>query len=362
MRNLVSVVKWLIILVVILGLAFLVYAGVKISKPLKTEAEEEVFVVSPGESTQQIAHILEQERLINRALFFVLNSYLRNQGGKFQAGSYALSPAMPISEIAERLASGKVIDDSIKFTVVEGWSVTDIGKSLEESGIVKSREFLQAALPSPLAGGLLSSGEFAFLAQVPRQNGLQGFLFPDTYFFRNQSSGEEIVRKMVRNFDQKLGSDLRKAISEQKKSIYEIVTLASIVEKEVGRNVPKGAKLSEAELKKLEEERRWVAGVFYNRLAAGIPLESDATISYLTGRKGSARATLEETKIQSPYNTYRNRGLPPGPISNPSLDALEAAIYPADTDYLYFVTAPDGTAYFAKTLEEHKRNRARYLE
>ena len=166
---------------------------------------------------------------------------------------------------------------------------------------------------------------------------------------------------MLANFDKKLTPDLRMQIKNQGRMIYEVVTIASIVEREVGRNFKTGTKLSSADSAKLSEERRIVAGIFYNRLKSRMPLDSDATLNYITG-SNSARATLDELKIDSPYNTYKYRGLPPAPIANPSLDSILAAISPTRTDYLYFLMDESGQAHYAKTLTEHARNRDLYLK
>lgn len=354
MKQIFNFLKWLVILALVFGFAFFVYVFIKINEPLKTEAPEQIFSIATGVTTEEVAQNLEGEEIISKALFFKLHVYFKKQGSKIQAGEYALSPSMSIREIAQVLTTGQAISQDTKLTVVEGWTVSDIAAALGGLGVFGEQEFLQAAA-TPYAQ------EFSFLADKPPAAGVQGYLFPDTYFLSRDETAESIVRKMLQNFDRKLTSDLREAISDQGKTIYEFVTLASIIEREVGRNVKRGEKLSSSELQKLQEERRLVASVFYNRLAIGMALESDATVTYITGSK-SSRATLEETKIDSPYNTYKYRGLPPGPISNPSLDSILAAIYPAKTDYLFFLTAPDGTAYFAKTLDEHIQNRAKYLE
>lgn len=360
MRQIFRILKWVFILAVVFGLAFLIYGAVKINQPLATSASEKSFTVAAGEITKQIAKNLEDQGIVSRALFFELQIYLKRQGNKIKAGNYLLSPAMSIREVADILISGKVVNNAVKLTIIEGWTLKDIGTALEDTGVAGAREFEQAENPSPIEGKNWAD-EFAFLASALPHSSLEGYLFPDTYFFEKGADPEVVVRRMLANFDRKLAPELRDKIRQENKTIHEIVILASIIEKEVGRNVKKGEKLSDTDAKKLTEERRLVAGVFYNRLAAGMGLESDATVGYITG-SSSSRATLEETKIDSPYNTYRNRGLPPGPISSPSLDALLAAINPTRTDYLFFLTAPDGTAYFARTLEEHAANRAKYLE
>ncbi|MBI4050858.1 MAG: endolytic transglycosylase MltG [Candidatus Doudnabacteria bacterium] len=355
MTQILNLIKWLLILLIIFALAFLIYALVKINQPLTTTTSDKVFTVPAGLTSGQVAESLEEEGLISKAFFFKLYIYFKKQDDKIQAGNYVLSTSMSIREIAEALVSGDALSDQIKFTAIEGWTADDIAESLEKNGITKKRDFLRLSTAD-------FASEFEFLKNLPAKHAsLEGFLFPDTYLFDKDSPPEAVAYKMLLNFDRKLTAQIRQEIEVQRKTFFGIVTLASIVEKEVGRNVKEGEKLTFQDLAKLREERRLVASVFYNRLKIGKPLESDATVTYITGSR-SSRASLEETKIDSPYNTYKYQGLPPGPISNPSLDSIMAAVSPAESDYLYFLTAPDGTAYFARTFEEHQQNRARYLE
>lgn len=356
MKQIVNIFKWLLILAVVLGFAFLVYAVVKINKPFKTSGPNQEFDVGKGSTTKLVAQNLYRAGLISRPVFFELDVYFRQAGSKIQAGVYELSPAMSIREIVQTLTSGKVLDTSVKLTIVEGWDAADIAGALEAAGITGKKTFLDYEKRGAQASPELAK-TFTFLQELPPGASLEGFLFPDTYFFSKGSSVEAIAGKMLDDFDRKLTPDLRAQIKAHNQDIFSIVTMASLIEREVGRNA---SKLSDAEFQKLQQERRLVASVFYNRLQLGMPLESDATIAYITGSK-SNRATIEQTKIDSPYNTYKYKGLPPGPIASPSLDAIAAAITPAQSDYLYFVSAPDGTAYFAKTLQEHNANKQKYL-
>lgn len=354
-RQIFYILKWLIILILVFGLAFLTYVLVKVKKPLATQGEEKIFVVEKGSRTKEVAKDLQSEGLISREFFFKLYIYLKKQDGRIQAGTYSLSSTMPITEIAKIFVEGRTVSEEIKFRVIEGWNLSDITQELQKAGILSAKQTLDLPFPS-------LSEEFAFLKnQSSKYASLEGYLFPDTYLISKTFTPEKIVSKMLTNFDLKVSEDLRKEIKNQGKTLHEMVTLASIIEREVGRNVKKGEKLTTSDIRQLAEERRLVAGLFYNRLKVGMVLESDATITYLTGRR-SNRATLEEIKIDSPYNTYKYPGLPAGPIASPSLDSIKAAIYPAKTDYLYFVTAKDGTAHFAKTLDEHIQNRKKYLE
>ncbi|TSA44844.1 endolytic transglycosylase MltG [bacterium] len=347
MKQIVSVLKWVVILAIVAGLATLIFVTVKIGQPLTTDGAVKKFTVEPGMTTKQIARNLESEKLISKYLYFDLYVYFKKSGTKIQAGSYNLSSTMPIRKIEQILAAGKAIPTDVKFTVIEGWSAKDIAKNLEAAGIAQSKDFSSAVAKA----GQAYNADFSFLSMKPRTAGLEGFLFPDTYYFSSTAKPGDVIRKMLANFEKKAPAGLD----------YNTLILASIVEREVGRNVFSGAKLSKADAEKLQEERRLVAGVFINRMARGMALESDATVGYVTG-SNSRMATLDELKIDSPYNTYKYRGLPPTPISNPSLDSIMAAQHPAKTDYLFFLSAPDGTAHFAKTLAEHAANRAMYLK
>ncbi len=334
----------------------MVYVFIKVDQPFTTDGlSEKIFTVPSGWTTGQIAASLEKEGLISKALFFKFYIAYKKQSGKIQAGHYVLRSSMSIREIVDIMVSGRALSRGVKFTAIEGWAMEDVAQALEENEIVAERDFLRLRTQDFVE-------EFEFLENQPAAYAsLEGFLFPDTYLFSKNSPPDMVAYKMLANFDKKLTEELRQQIWKQGKTIFEIITLASIIEKEVGRNVKPGTKLSSERLAELQVERRFVASVFYNRLEIGKPLESDATVGYVTGSQ-STRATLAETKIDSPYNTYKYKGLPPGPISNPSLDAIIAAINPAKSEYLYFLTAPDGTAYFARTFEEHQQNRVKYLQ
>ncbi|MDP3993522.1 MAG: endolytic transglycosylase MltG [Candidatus Doudnabacteria bacterium] len=357
MRHALQVFKWLFMLAAVAGLAFFVYAVVKINRPATTTSQPADFEIKAGATTKQVAADLESQGIISRG--FLFDMYIRFQGAenKLQAGLYSLDSNMTITKIVGILTQGEVKGSGERFTVIEGWRIEEIALSLEAKAFLKKEEFTEA-VSKPSAD---LAAEFEFLETRAAHKSLEGFLFPDTYILKQGMSADEIARKMLQNFDAKFSQDLREEIAKQNRKLYDVLILASLVEREVGRNVARGTTLSQADRERIAEERRVVAGIFLNRLRIGMALESDASISYITGRRGP-RATFEEIKIDSPYNTYKYRGLPPTPIANPSLDAIKAAINPADTDYLFFVTAPDGTAYFGKTLDEHIRNRQRYLE
>ncbi len=243
----------------------------------------------------------------------------------------------------------------VNVTIIEGWNLEEIGSYLEKQGLVSKKDFL-------LTQKSYNSSAYDFLTSKPKTQGLEGFLFPDTYrVLKPETPGTttaaQVIKRALDNFDLKLTEKMREDIKSSGLSLYEIVTLASIIEKETGRNVQ-----TTAGKEQLQEERKMVAGVFYNRLNSGVALQSDATINYITNKNEPA-VTLEDTQIDSPYNTYKYQGLPPGPICNPSLSSLIAAIYPTATDYFYFLhKQPSGEIVYSRTFEEHIENKNRYLK
>ena len=320
-RAILQVFKWLSILAVVFALAFFIYAAIKVGRPLTVGGREKNFVVKSGQTATQVAENLKQENLISSPLIFQLYMRVRRAGGKVQAGGYWLRSSMSMRDIANLLVAGKVVPSAVRVTLIEGWTVADIGQALEDKGLVKKSDF------------------------VKNNKNREGYLFPDTYLFAHDATAEQIAAKMIDNFNRKVTPKILEDIKKQGRTLPDIVTLASIIEREAAG----------------KDQRRLIAGVFYNRLAVGMALQSDATISYITG-KHDASPILDDLKITSPYNTYKYRGLPPGPIGNPSLEAIEAAIYPTPNDYLYFVTDKDGQPHFAKTLAEHEKNKAQYLK
>lgn len=249
-------------------------------------------------------------------------------------------------------------EETIK--VLEGWTTRDISDHLEEFGIWSKEDFF-SVVGSPLIDYRSNkklgepkdfSNEFSFLKDKPSYRGLEGYLFPDTYRVYASSSVEEITRKMLANFDDKLTPKMRADINAQGKTIYEIITLASLIEKEA----PIDYRSND------NRDAKIIAGIFLNRLAIGQGLQSDATLSYIYGDNKPAHSGAE-LDVNSLYNTYKYRGLPPGPICNPGILAIEAAIYPIRTDYNYFLT-PKGksTVVYSRTYDEHLKNKYQYLK
>ncbi|EKE10807.1 MAG: hypothetical protein ACD_15C00197G0001, partial [uncultured bacterium] len=236
------------------------------------------------------------------------------------------------------LVEGKTKPSYVRVTFPEGWTAEDMAERLNEKNLPGDR-FLEIAKNPPSE----TVGQFGFLKDMPAGASLEGYLFPDTYFFAPEESAENIVLKMLKNFDNRLSEKFRKEIETKGRDIFGTITMASIVESEV----------------KTEADRKIVSGIFWNRLEIGMALQSDATVSYALGGEKKIQHDAADINIGSPYNTYRFKGLPPGPVSNPGISSIEAAINPEETDYLYFLNNPEtGKTFFSVTFEEHVRNKA----
>ncbi|TSC95326.1 MAG: conserved hypothetical protein TIGR00247 [Parcubacteria group bacterium Athens1014_10] len=302
-------------------------------------SREVIFKIDEGESANAIVYNLRNERLIDNGFAFRFYIFLKKLENKFQIGEYKLYAGMKMEDIANILTSKNALRE-IKITIIEDWDSKKIAEYLEERKLAKKDDFLKI-----VNGGSQKWLEiYDFLKDKPALTGLEGYLFPDTYQVYIDSNAKEIIEKMLDNFNKKLNKDLREEIKSQSKTIFEILIMASLVEKEARKN----------------EDRKIVADVFYKRLKIGKALESCATINYILGN--NKKLSFEDTKIKSPYNTYINPGLPPGPICNPSLSSIKAAIYPEKTNYWYFLSKDDGEIIFSKTIEEHNRNKAKYLK
>jgi len=332
---------------IILAICFYFYF--KNFAPTAKNYQPQAVIIEKGEGVKEVAQKLKSANLIRSNLFFEIFAFLTNVRSKFWPGEYRLSPNQNLLEIIQILTSQPTVSEKI-ITIIEGWNLKEIGLYLEQEGIARAEEFWKIA-GFPAAENTNSSQpidfsqEYEFLKDKPKNVGLEGYLFPDTYRIYQKTTVEAIIRKMLDNFDRRLTPEMRDEIKKQGKSIFEVITLSSIVEKEVANDL----------------DRRMVADIFYRRLKNKIPLQSDATINYILGTK-KRQPSVADTRTPSPYNTYLNRGLPIGPISNPGLSAIKAAIYPLPNDYWYFLSPKEGENIFSQTKEEHDRNKAKYLK
>ncbi len=291
-----------------------------------------LFAIEQGERAQSIAEQLEAQGLVPHAYLFLFHLWRTGLSQALQAGNYALNAGMSVREIAAVMARGDTVRDEITVTIPEGFTVQEI----------ESR--FAAIAPVSLAFRARDvKDRYDFLADAPDDATLEGYLFPDTYRFeRNGVSADAIARKMLDNFGRKLTADMRREISAQGRTIYEIVTMASIIEKEVIT----------------DEDMKLVSGILWKRLSVGMPLQVDASVAYAVGHK---ELTYDDLKIDSLYNTYRYKGLPKGPIANPGMRALAAALHPTTSEYWYYLSKPDKETVFSKTLREHNIAKTRYL-
>lgn len=322
----------------IFGIASLIlyfWSGIYLPKS-KNFSETKIIQIKKGDTLEEIAQKLEKEGLIKKARFFTLYNFISCNTPRLQAGHYLFSPSMTIPEIVGKMVGGEVIKD--KITIIEGWSTKDIANYFETKNICQKEDFLRTISKD-------FSSEFDFLKDKPKNQNLEGYLFPDTYEIIYGEEPETIIKRILKNFDKKITQKMREEIENQRKTIFEIVTMASLLEKEV----------------KTMEEKKLVSGILWKRLENKIPLQLCATINYITGKR-TTEVSIEETKIDNPYNTYLYLGLPPGPICNPGLDSILAAIYPQESDYWYYLTAPEGKAIFSKTYQQHLLAKAKYLK
>ncbi len=333
------------IIIITASLAVFSFYQQAVNSPGPNQKDKQ-FKIEAGQTVAQISQNLYQAGLINSKLFFQAFVWSHNLESRLQAGEYQIPARASIKQLTEILAQGKVINKEVTIKIIEGWRLTQIADYLEKKGLVKAKDFL--AVCGVGQGNVVDPEfvkNFSFLADKPEQASLEGYLFPDTYRVYKDAGAKDIVFKMLANFSQKVDDDLLAAIKEQGKSLYEVITLASIVEKEV----------------RSADDMKIVAGIFQKRLKSGQPLQSCATLAYILG-VNKPQYSLADTKISSPYNTYLHPGLPPGPICNPSLQAIKAVVWPAKTEYNYFLTNPaDGSTVFSRTYQEHLKNKAKYL-
>ncbi|MBQ7953148.1 MAG: endolytic transglycosylase MltG [Clostridia bacterium] len=292
--------------------------------------DTEIYIdISEGSSLKGIATTLKDKNIISYENIFYL--YARNRALDFKAGVHVFNTAMSYGEICDSLCEIPK-KDTVKVLIPEGYELRLIAKAFESSGLCTAGEFMDAAVNGHY--------DYDFITEKSGvRYKLEGFLFPATYEFEHGASAHDIIDKMLYTFDSFYSDEYSARAKELGMTVHEVVTLASVVEREAA-NV---------------SEHKKVAGVFYNRIKTGMNLESCATVQYVLKERKPV-LSIADTKIDSPYNTYKYSGLPVGPISSPSLSAIEAVLYPEEHDYYFFVAKSDGTGHaFSRTLDEHNR-------
>ena len=325
-----TIIRWglLVVLAAVVGAGAWFYAS--LGRPYKGYAEAEQFVdIPPGTGTAGMARRLADAGVVRSDGAFRTAVWLRGSARRLQAGEYRFDRPMTPAEVVDKIARGDVYVRALTFR--EGLTVREMAAVFENAGFGSAGEFIAASKNAALISDL-----------DPAAPDLEGYLFPDTYTLPRRTTAAQLVERMVSRFQNVMTPELRAEAAERGLSIRELVTLASLVEKETAR----------------AEERPVVAGVYTNRLKIGMGLQCDPTVIYalmLAGRyDGNIRKG--DLQIDSPYNTYRYAGLPPGPIAAPGEASLHAAAKPADVSYLYFVSRNDGSHVFSTTLEEHNRH------
>jgi len=310
--------------------------------PTPQAGDVAVITIKQGDGAKDIAERLENAGVIQSSrLFRVLVAFMDIED-ELVAGDYEFDKGMTTLTVIGRIHEG--ITAPVVVTIPEGLRLEEIGAVLEGKGVVSASDFL-AATKKPY--------DFPFLADLPATAGLEGYLFPATYGFSRTVTAEDVVRQMLKAFESSVVPEAQGEVVTGDLTLHQVITLASIVEREAVK----------------AEERPLIASVFLNRLKVGMALQADPTVQYALGndKENVARygywkkeLTLADLAVSSPYNTYQNMGLPPGPIACPGLDSIKAVLRPARTNYLFFVAKDDGSHVFAETLEEHQRNVEQY--
>lgn len=340
---------FIIVLVLVLAAAGALWLKAELARPYRGFSSSQIFVDIPrGTSRWSIASLLQRSGVVHSRLAFLILSE-RHHRWVLQAGEYMFNEPVTPRQVFAQIVGGHIFVHVV--VVPEGWTMFDIAAELERQHLCTRAEFLSVASDASLVRDI-----------APKAKDLEGFLFPSTYQFSRNASPQEMAATMVREFREEWAKIQTPAQSgpgvtndpvptshssaAPVLSPVEIVTLASLVERETPQ----------------PQERPLVASVFCNRLKLGVPLQCDPTVQYALDLAGkpTPKVTAEDLRVQSPYNTYLHRGLPPGPIANPGDASLRAALNPAQTHYLYFVANGSGGHFFSSTLEQHNRNVEKY--
>ncbi|MFA6382962.1 MAG: endolytic transglycosylase MltG [Parcubacteria group bacterium] len=299
--------------------------------------QNKIFKIVKGDGNTTVGKNLEKDGLISNDWYFYY--YVRSHGllSKLYPGEYLLSGNMTIPEIAAIITNPQKVYERVTF--IEGWTAKQFAEELSSYGF--GGDAFLALVKNPPAEIV---SQFKVFSDKPKDAALEGYLFPDTYYFSKEATPEGILKKILQNTDTQLSTDISSIAKAQNKSLFQILIMASIIEKEV----------------KTDADRVLVSGIFWNRIKIGQALQSDATLTYILGDKDAAHSGAQ-LATDSPYNSYQNKGLPPGPISNPGLASIIAAIHPQDSAYNYFLSdLKTGQTIFSKTYDEHLVNKAKY--
>ena len=326
-----GILTWIILLSLVGGFGFLSWWSWTI-QPYSTSGNSVKITIAPGATAAKLAEELHERHLIRSALVFKILARERQEDFKLYVGDYQLSPTMPPSEMINRLISGPVASDTNMVTIPEGYTTEQIIDLLVQKGIGSKEVYTKVVTEDEFP--------YPFLKDAPKGvHRLEGYLFPDTYDISAKTSPRAVIDLLLLQFTKELTPEVQKQLDTMKLSVAQWVTLGSLIEKEAVK----------------EEDRPLIASVIMNRLKINQPLQIDATIQFLL-KTPKQKLSYEDLQISSPYNTYLNAGFPPGPIANPGHASLQAVLYPAQTNFRYYVAKKDGSHAFAETYEEHLKN------
>jgi len=332
-------VRTFLIIAIVLSLvsiAFFVFGTYATDHFTGSIRRDQVFEIRPDEDARALGGRLEESGLVFSRFTFWWELVHEGKSKQIVAGKYSLNGSLTVPEIVDIVTSGKTLSRDIKITFPEGWTMAKMADRLTANAL-PGGVFLNLA-KNPKAEWRM---KYSFLNELPKNASLEGYLFPDTYFFAPEATAEIIIETLLANFEKKMTPDFRMAAKQSGHTLFDAVTLASIVEAEG----------------KISKDRALISGVFWKRLEIGLPLQSDATVNYVLGTS-NLQSSYADIGVDSPYNTYKYKGLPPGPINNPGLISLRAALFPEKSPYLYFLTSlKTGETIFSQTFEEHVRNR-----
>lgn len=331
LRRLQSRLTVILAVMLVMGVIFAALLYQYATTPASASQDGQVVEIKPGMTLKQVAHLLADKELLSEPSTFMLYTYLQGEQNHIQAGEYRFSPSMPPRDILEALTSGMAVLYTV--TIPEGYRITDIAGLLEAKGLVDKPAFIEATRNRELLESL----------HIP-SGSLEGYLYPETYKFSKAGGARRIVQTLLDTFKERVLQPERVQQAEAMQfTFHEIITLASLIEKETG----------------LGKERKLISSVFHNRLAKKMRLQTDPTVIYaMVNFDGNIRK--KDLSIDSPYNTYKHFGLPPGPIASPGLESIQAALDPEESDFLYFVSRKDGSHQFSTNYKDHVRAVQKY--
>lgn len=354
-QNEAKIVRKIVLIITIITIFILLFIGgggylyiQSALKPVDENSKVQKKVEIPiGSSVTGISERLEANGIIKNAKVFKYYVKLKNEAG-FMAGEYELSPSMDIPEIVSRLKTGKVLQQAaFKLTIPEGKQLIEISQIMAKAINKPEEEVFNQLNDKAFIKTLMGKYPDLLTNDILNPNikyPLEGYLYPATYpFYKQDPTVEEMVIAMLNQTQKVIGSYAEES-KEKELSFHQLLTMSSLIEEEATEKA----------------DRKTISSVFYNRLDQGMPLQTDPTVLYAQG-KHKERVLYEDLEVDSPYNTYKNQGLPPGPIGNSGKDSIEAALMPEDTKYLYFLATAEGDVIFTKTLDEHNQEKAKHI-